>query len=132
MNAGSSLNGLVARARRAAQRRGQRPSTAHLLLVMLQGGGPEGELLSGQGVRETDLLNALRVVDAEPASTLDRTLERSHQIARELGSEPSALHLLLAITRDSRTAGQGQVGAARTEDRSGLCVWLSHPRMPSW
>lgn len=105
MNAGSSLNGLVARARRAAQRRGQRPSTAHLLLVMLQGGGPEGELLSGQGVRETDLLNALRVVDAEPASTLDRTLERSQQIARELGSEPSALHLLLAITRDARTAG---------------------------
>jgi len=72
---------------------------------MLQGGGPESELLSGQGVRETDLLNALRVVDAESASTLDRTLERSHQIARELGADATAFHLLLAITRDARTAG---------------------------
>ena len=103
--AAGSLNGLVARARRAAQRRGQTPSTAHLLLVMLQGAGPEASLLSDQGVRESDLLSALKVVDPETSSTLDRTLERSQQIARDHGSEPNAVHLLLAITRDTRTAG---------------------------
>ena len=60
------VKGLVARAQREAQRRGHSPSTAYLLLVMLQSGGPMGRLLSGLGVKEGDLLSAIRVVDSEP------------------------------------------------------------------
>ena len=102
---GSTLNGLMAKARRAAQRRGQRASTVHLLLAMLQEGGREGALLGSYGISENDLLSALKVVDAEAGATFDRTLEHSQQIAQQLGSQPSAVHLLLAITRDPRTAG---------------------------
>ena len=101
----SGVKSLVARARRAAQRRGQRTSTAHLLLVMLQGGGDGGDVLSQHGVRESDLLCALKVVDAEATSTLERTLERSTRLAKRFGHhEPQDLHVLLALTRDERTA----------------------------
>jgi hypothetical protein len=51
------VKGLVARAQREAQRRAQSPSTAYLLLVMLQTGGPMGRLLSQLGVKESDLLS---------------------------------------------------------------------------
>ncbi|MBX3251927.1 MAG: ATP-dependent Clp protease ATP-binding subunit [Myxococcales bacterium] len=109
------VKGIVAQAKRAAQRRGQRPSTAHLLLVMLQTGGDASELLGGHGIRESELLSALKVVDPEAQSTLDRVLERSAQLAQSYGhAEPGALHLLLAIARDTRTAGHRslqQVGA---------------------
>ncbi len=100
------VRSLVARAERAAQKRGQRPSTAHWLLVMLQEDGDLGLLLRDQGVRETDLLNALRVVDPEAMNTMDRAIERSRQLAERLGHRgASPWHLLLAITRDSRSAG---------------------------
>ncbi|MEM9074381.1 MAG: ATP-dependent Clp protease ATP-binding subunit, partial [Myxococcota bacterium] len=90
---------------RAAQKRGQRASTAHLLLVMLQRGGDAGALLSEVGVRESDLLSALKVVDPESSSTLERTLERSTRLANRFGHpQPDGLHLLLAITRDARSA----------------------------
>ena len=48
----SGVKSIVAQARRAAQRRGQEASTAHLLLAMLQGGGPVAELLQRHGVGE--------------------------------------------------------------------------------
>ena len=69
---GSGVKGLVARAQREAQRRGQTPATAHLLLVMLQTGGVVGRLLGSLSVRESDLLSAIRVVDPEPSSALER------------------------------------------------------------
>ncbi len=103
---GGGVKGLVARAQREAQRRAQSPSTAFLLLVMLQSGGPMGRLLSGLGVKETDLLSAIRVVDLEPTSALERAVERAYRLAKTTGA-PQVLpaHLLLAIARDSRSAG---------------------------
>ena len=76
---GGGVKGLVARAQREAQRRAQSPSTAYLLLVMLQTAGPMGRLLSGLGVKESDLLSAIRVVDLEPTSALERAVERPEQ-----------------------------------------------------
>lgn len=106
MEAASGVKSIVARAQRAAQKRGQSVSTAHLLLVMLQQGGPLSGLLSAQGMRESDLLNALKIVDPETASTLDRALERATQLATRTGhGVPTSWHLLLAITRDARSAG---------------------------
>ncbi len=99
------VKGLVARAQREAQRRGQSPSTAYLLLVMLQSGGPMGKLLSGLGVKEGDLLSAIRVVDSEPVSALERAVERAYRIAKAMDA-PQVLpaHLLFAIARDARSA----------------------------
>jgi ATP-dependent Clp protease ATP-binding subunit ClpC len=109
------VKGIVAQAKRAAQRRGQQPSTGHVLLVMLQVGGPVSDVLGTSGVRETDLLSALKVVDPEAQSTLDRMMERATRLAQSLGhAEPDARHLLLAMTRDTRTAAHKslqQVGA---------------------
>ncbi len=115
-SAGSGLKSLVAKSQREAQRRGQRPSTAHLLLVMLRSDDESGRLLSEHGVREGDLLGALRMVDPEAGGALDRAVESSQRIAAELG-EPSArgLHLLMAITRDVRSGahkGLASIGAS--------------------
>jgi len=99
------VKGLVARAQREAQRRGHSPSTAYLLLVMLQSDGPMGRLLSGLGVKEGDLLSAIRVVDNEPVSALERAVERAYRIAKAMESaQVLPAHLLFAIARDSRSA----------------------------
>lgn len=101
---GSGAKGLLAQAQRAAQRRAQRTSTGHLLLLMLQGDHPAGHVLANRGVRESDLLSALKVVDDEPASAVEVALERAHKLARLL-HEPDAdpMHVLLAVSRDPRT-----------------------------
>ncbi|MFT5355211.1 MAG: ATP-dependent Clp protease ATP-binding subunit ClpC, partial [Polyangiales bacterium] len=119
----AGVKSLMAQAERAAQKRGQQASTAHLLLVMLQGQSEVSGLLRDEGIRETDLLNALRVVDEEALNTLDRAMERSRQLAAGFGhSVPTPWHLLLAITRDSRSAGHRSLakmglGAARIHDQ---------------
>ncbi|MEM7434151.1 MAG: ATP-dependent Clp protease ATP-binding subunit [Myxococcota bacterium] len=102
---GGGVKGLVARAQREAQRRSESPSTGYLLLVMLRAGGPTGTLLSGLGVREGDLLSAVRVVDPEPSSALERAVERAYRIAKAMGDDQVLpAHLLFAIARDSRSA----------------------------
>lgn len=102
---GGGVRGLVARAQREAQRRGHSPSTGYLLLVMLQSGGPAGKLLSRLGVREGDLLSAIRIVDDEPTSALERAVERACRIAKAMDAEEvSPAHLLFAIARDTRSA----------------------------
>jgi len=99
------VKGLVARAQREAQRRAQSPSTAYLLLVMLQTGGPMGKLLSELGVKESDLLSAIRVVDSEPTSALELAVERAYRLAKTTGArQVLPAHLLMAIARDSRSA----------------------------
>jgi ATP-dependent Clp protease ATP-binding subunit ClpC len=99
------VKGLVARAQREAQRRAQRPSTAYLLLVMLQTGGPMGRLLSELGVKESDLLSAIRVVDSEPTSALERAVESAYRLAKATdAAQVLPAHLLLAVARDTRSA----------------------------
>ncbi|MGB8330722.1 MAG: ATP-dependent Clp protease ATP-binding subunit [Polyangiales bacterium] len=112
------VKGLVARAQREAQRRAQGPSTAYLLLVMLQTGGPMGKLLSQLGVKESDLLSAIRVVDSEPTSALERAVERAYRIAKATGAaQVLPAHLLLAIARDTRSAGHRSLEVIGTGSR---------------
>ncbi|MBC7172091.1 MAG: hypothetical protein H5U40_06690, partial [Polyangiaceae bacterium] len=139
-SAGSGLKSLIAKCQREAQRRGERPSTAHLLLVMLRSMDESGRLLAEHGVRESDLLGALRMVDAEAGGVLDRAVESSQRIAAELGeSSAEGLHLLMAVTRDVRsgahkglasigTSPQAVYGAARA--RLGMDVAATPPRAP--
>ncbi len=112
------VKGLVARAQREAQRRAQSPSTAYLLLVMLQTGGPMGSLLSGLGVKESDLLSAIRVVDLESTSALERAVERAYRLAKA-AEAPQVLpaHLLLAIARDTRSAAHRSLEVIGTGSR---------------
>ncbi len=112
------VKGLVARAQREAQRRAQSPSTAYLLLVMLQTGGPMGRLLSGLGVKESDLLSAIRVVDSEPSSALERAVERAYRLAKA-AEAPQVLpaHLLLAVARDTRSAAHRSLEVIGTGSR---------------
>jgi ATP-dependent Clp protease ATP-binding subunit ClpC len=117
----SGVSSIIAQAKRAAQRRGQRTSTAHLLLCLLQSAHETAGLLSRHGVRESDLLSALKVVDDEPGSAFEVAIERASKLAAGLG-EPMArpIHLLMAIVRDPRTAGYrclDQVGASASKIR---------------
>lgn len=112
---GGGVRGLVARAQREAQRRAHSPSTGYLLLVILRSGGPTGTLLSRLGVREGELLSAIRTVDSEPTSALERAVERAYRIAKAMGAEQVLpAHLLFAIVRDTRSAAHRsleQIGA---------------------
>jgi ATP-dependent Clp protease ATP-binding subunit ClpA len=101
-----TLGGLLANARRTALRRKQRPSTAHALLVMLQQDPETSRLLADRGVREADLISALKIANEEPSSAMEVAAERANRIAETLGEPaPRALHLLAAIVREPRTAG---------------------------
>src|SRR5262245_20086762 len=98
------MKALEARARHEAKLRGQPTSTAHLLLVLLRSGEGAARLLTESGIREADLLSALKAVDAEHSSTLKRVLERTSRVARELGAkEPEPAHALFVMTSDART-----------------------------
>ncbi|NOY94591.1 MAG: hypothetical protein GXP55_25720, partial [Deltaproteobacteria bacterium] len=56
---GGGVKGLLARASREARRRGQEPTTAHLLLAMLRSTGSCSELLARAGLDEVRLMGAL-------------------------------------------------------------------------
>jgi ATP-dependent Clp protease ATP-binding subunit ClpC len=102
----ASLHALLSHAKRAAQRRGQRMSTAHVLLAMLQDDNQTGLLLAQKGVREMELIRSLEAIEEEPASAVELAMERANKLARALSDpEPRAIHLLLAITREPRSAG---------------------------
>jgi ATP-dependent Clp protease ATP-binding subunit ClpC len=117
----NGLSALLLAARRAAQKRNQRLSTGHLLLALLQADTGAARALSRAGVRESDLLSAIKIVDDEPASSIEVVFERAERIARSLEAPPSAAHVLLVITRDPRLTAHRcleQIGslAARVRD----------------
>lgn len=96
---------LIRRAHRAAERRSQRPTTAHLLLALLETGGAGGRLLEAAGVDEAHMIT--RIVDApdESHAVMDRIVERAHGLARTHGAAGvTGLHLLFAIAREQRSS----------------------------
>ncbi len=121
-NIGASVRGLLELARRAAQARRQRLTSAHALLAMLQTDLETGALLGALEMDERTLLSALKVVDQEPATALDVAVERSQKLAHRFGElTVRPVHLLLALTRDQRTAAYAcfehtGVSAMRVQD----------------
>ena len=102
----SGLQGLLEQAKRAAQKRKHPLTTAHLLLTMLQEDRQTGVLLARQGVREMALIDSLSQVEEEPSNAILLAFERAQKLADALGEKtPGAIHLLLAITREPRSAG---------------------------
>ena len=99
------LKGLISRAELVARKRGHEPSTAHLLLVLHT--MPEVRpLLDAQGVEDLDLLEVLQSDPGEPDNALTIVAERARQLARGPRlTRPGALHLMLALIREQRSAG---------------------------
>jgi len=120
----------VARARRAAQRRGHRPTTAHLLWVLFEGDPDTQALLAHAGVGEGELLAALRDAE-EPPSALDLALERAVRLAADADPSGGVMprRLLDAVARDARSAGGRALAALGV--RAGAEVSMSTARAPS-
>lgn len=101
----ATLSAVISNAKRASQRRNQRLTTGHLLLVMLQQGGETARLLSIRGLKESELTANLRTCAEEPLSAVDLCIETAQRMAAERGElEARPLHLLFALVREPRTA----------------------------
>ena len=108
-----TLSGLMANARRTALRRKQRPTTAYALLVMLRSDEETSRVLTQRGVREMDLISALKIANEEPTSAMEVAVERAARIAENVGDGVARpVHLLAAIVREPRTAGYRCLEAA--------------------
>ncbi|MCG8556233.1 MAG: AAA family ATPase [Proteobacteria bacterium] len=100
------LSSLLAKARREAQLRGQRVSTAHVLLSLWQHDATACALLSRRGVSEIELLQTLRSMQEEPESAIELVVERAHKLAASHSTVPGAAHLLAALAREPRSAAR--------------------------
>jgi len=97
---------IASEARDIARSTGDDPSTAHLLLAIFTVPGPADSLLRERGCDEDRILTALASRFPEPPGSFALALERARQLADDCGSDrASDLHLLVALTRLSRTAG---------------------------
>ena len=95
----------MTRARELAQKKRQSLSTSHLLVALFQNDRQIAELFNQLGISEQSLLAALQVAHEEPASGVDLAVERAQKLAAGAGAdEPSALHLLFSLVRESRSA----------------------------
>jgi ATP-dependent Clp protease ATP-binding subunit ClpC len=116
----AALHGLLTASRKQAQRRGQRPTTAHCVLEMLQNDPDAGEALRAAGVMEVGLVGALKMASDEPDLVLERASERALQLAQRHDTTGLAvvrpMHLLLAICSDPRSA------AAQCFERLGVSI----------
>jgi len=96
---------IASEARDIAQSTGDAPSTAHLLLAIFTVPGPADSLLRERGCDEDRILAALAARFPEPPGSFALALDRARQLAEDCGSERAGdLHLLVALTRLSRTA----------------------------
>jgi ATP-dependent Clp protease ATP-binding subunit ClpC len=113
----SGLKGLLTQAERAARKRGQPVTTAHVLLALYQRSAA-GPLLGEHGISESRLIDLLALGLEEHANVLALALERADRSALELRQGVSALHLLLALTREPRSLAYqhlARLGAAPAE-----------------
>lgn len=101
----AGLQGMVQRADRAARKRSQRTTTAHLVLTTYD--SPQaGALLARHGVDEASLIEALGVEYDETYNAVAAAVERARSLAAALGEAMATpAHLLLAILREPRSAG---------------------------
>ncbi|MEM6960279.1 MAG: ATP-dependent Clp protease ATP-binding subunit [Myxococcota bacterium] len=98
------LRGIVARARQQSQKRRQRTTTAHMLLVLYQEDSQVSEALRSAGVDEPQLLTVLKSELEEPSEALEVSIENALKLSEKQGVPASGLHLLHVLTRDQRGA----------------------------
>ncbi len=103
----AALEGLISASRRHAQRRNQRPTTAHCVLSMMQMDDDTARVLAASGVREADFISALHLCSDEADFVLERVAERALKIAQKAGNGTPVVrpvHMLAAITTEPRSA----------------------------
>jgi ATP-dependent Clp protease ATP-binding subunit ClpC len=103
----AALEGLITASRRHAQRRNQRPTTAHCVLAMMQTDTDTARILAASGVREADFISALHLCSDEADFVLERVADRALKIVqKQSGGTPvvRAVHMLAAITTEPRSA----------------------------
>ena len=109
------LQQIEAEAEDIAKSVAQRPSTAHLLLAIFTVPGGADQLLRERGLTEDHVLghlSALRGPPDEASELFDTALDRARQLAADCGhAEAEGLHLLVALTRLSRTVAAGLLDA---------------------
>ncbi|MFI5308352.1 MAG: AAA family ATPase [Polyangiales bacterium] len=99
----SGLKGLLSQSERLARRRAQPLTTSHLLLALYQR-TPIGSLLGQHGVAEPALIEAIARDCEENPSILALVLERADKAAAARNGRASGLHLLVALSREPRSA----------------------------
>src|SRR4051794_37685954 len=103
----AELAQITREARDIAQSVSQAPGTQHLLLATFTIPGPADALLRERGCDEDRILGELAAGGApdEPADSFSEAIDRARQLADDCGNpEAGGLHLLLALTRLSRSS----------------------------
>jgi ATP-dependent Clp protease ATP-binding subunit ClpC len=96
---------LLASSSDIAQARGQKPSTAHLLLALLVRGGQAAELMVDRGLSEATVRTAIKFVGDEPRDAIIDVEDGARRIARDCGDKNvGPLHALAALARQPHTA----------------------------
>ncbi|MFM2152045.1 MAG: hypothetical protein RL199_480 [Pseudomonadota bacterium] len=100
MQDSAELSRHVLEARTIAERAGQSPSTAHLLLAFFTHDNPVERVLAARRIDEELILGRVRDLPREPAAQFDDLVSQAREVARRAGSdEVRALHLLVAMTQ---------------------------------
>src|SRR5580698_63397 len=88
-----------------AKRRGERPTTGHLLAAIASKPSTASELLKERRLDAEVLLKAARVVTDDARDAISRTMQRAVDFAsRSQSREPGAVHLLFALCQERPTA----------------------------
>ncbi len=97
--------GLERKAEALAQGRKERVTSAHLLAAIAALPGPASELLRERRLGADDLLRAARASSDDEKQPIRRAIEGAREVADHMrASEALALHLLIALIGDRRTA----------------------------
>lgn len=119
-----------------ASKRGQKPTTTHLLAAMATGHDDAAQLLLERRLDEEVLLKAARVTVDDAADPLGRAIQRAREIAGRSGPgrEARSVHVLFALCQETGTAAHRalvQCGTDVTRLRTSamqLALGLAPPR----
>jgi len=101
---GSWLTGVVSSAKEIARRRGQMPSTAHLLVALYRSESSVLSLCAQFGLRDVVLASELMFVDERP-NTIELAIERAKKLAVAMGMHRVfPLHLLHVLAHEPHSA----------------------------
>lgn len=101
----SELGCLERQAEQLAHGRKERVTSAHLLAAIAGQSGPAATLLSDRGLHAEDLLRAARASTDDEREPLRSAAKSAREVAERMRApEPGALHLLIGLLGDRRTA----------------------------
>ncbi len=105
LNDSPDLSQVLAEATDIAQSVGQSLTSAHLLLALFTVPNPAEALLKERGVDEDRLLAEMTGAPVEEPAVAEAVLIKARELATGMGAQPDCLHLLVALTRVSRSGG---------------------------